>query len=240
MRTKSHRPSLFFAALAVVAIALLAGCSDDSVAPANHTALEVVRTRPVRDESSVPLATPIEIEFQRQVQSGEIPSSAFSINGQPLAVQAVHGASVTLMPPSDLEFNRYYTILVDRAAWGSATSAPASNYSWRFSTDPGPPGFTWSRVDAGTTVNLNSITYGVDDGFYAAGDGSTLLYSAQGDSWTRREYSVPATDLARVYRRGGSLVLLIAASGQIYVSYGGLAWSAWAPPGVLNFKARAM
>jgi hypothetical protein len=240
MRNKSHRPSILLPVLAVAAIPLIAGCSDDSVAPANHTALEVVRTRPSRDESNIVLTTPIEIEFQRQVQPGEFPSNAFTINGQPLAVGAVHGASVTLQPPSDLEFNHYYTILVDRTAWGSAPGAPASNYSWRFSTDPGPPGLTWSRVDAGTTVNLNSITYGANDGFYVAGNDSTLLFSAQGDSWTRREYSVPATDLARVYRRGGSLALLIAASGQIYVSYGGLAWSAWAPPGVLNFTTRAM
>jgi hypothetical protein len=197
------------------------GCRRDEPAAPEPERLRVVRTVPWYGASGVPIDVPIQLVFQRDVKLDELPAGAFRINNVVASVQEVRGAMVTLRPPSPLEYNHRYTVTMISDAWSAVRTPPPDSYGWFFSTDPGPPGLTWSFDGGGTTSNLNSISSGFE-GYYIAGDASTLLFSWQGGTWTHRAYTVPTGDLLRVYRRGGSLDLLIDASGGVHVSRNGV------------------
>ena len=228
------RPWLFVAGVLTLAAAALS-CTDDH--PATFpSALRIEAVIPPAGATHVPVDTAVEIRVDGDPRGRGIPDSVFTVNGLPMRVESVREDALVIRPVALLPYNRVCRVRVSAEGWNAAGGCLEADTSWSFTTDPGPPGVTWSRKTSGTGADLTAVA-ATGSGYVAVGRDGTVLESENGLAWHPDSFDPPQADLAGVFSL--SNLFLVTTAGELYASSPGGAWEPW-DPGVTGFQARAL
>ena len=124
--------------IAIVSVALFAGCKKDNFTEVPGLCPKVVSTSPANGATSVPLNTVIAVTFNEMLNTATITPASFIITGasQLTGTFSFIGTTVFFTPTNPLLYNTTYTGRITTAVKDPMGNALQVDYVWTFSTGP--------------------------------------------------------------------------------------------------------